>query len=358
MKIGILGLANSGKTTVFNALTGLDLPVTVYASVEGEPHVGVVNVPDHRVGRLSEIYEPKKTTYATVEYIDYLGITRGDLKQNSKVFDMVKDADAILHVVRVFEDESAAHPLGGVNPERDADTVEMELVLSDLELVEKRLERMEESRKRGKKPDEKEKKVLLRCREALEEERPLRALDLSDEELKTLRHLQFVTLKPEVMILNLGEDQLDDERVGDLIHSLEERFSSPVIPLSGKIEMEIAQLEEDEQRGFLQDLGITEPGMTRVIQACYRHLGLISFLTVGKDEVRAWTVRKGTPAVEAAGKIHSDIERGFIRAEVVSYDDFIRAGSMALAKQEGVVRLEGKTYEVRDGDIINFRFNV
>ncbi len=358
MKIGILGLANSGKTTVFNALTGLDLPVTVYASVEGEPHIGVVNVPDSRVVRLSGIYNPKKTTFATVEYIDYLGITRGDLKQNRKVFDMVKDADAILHVVRVFEDESVAHPLGGVDPERDADTVEMELVLSDLELVEKRLERMEESRKRGKKPDEQERKVLLRCREALEEERPLRALDLSDEELKTLRHLQFVTLKPEVMILNLGEDQLDDERVGDLIHRLEERFSSPVISLSGKIEMEIAQIEEDEQRDFLQDLGITEPGMTRVIQACYRHLGLISFLTVGKDEVRAWTVRKGTPAVEAAGKIHSDIERGFIRAEVVSYDDFIRAGSMALAKQEGVVRLEGKTYEVRDGDIINFRFNV
>ncbi len=358
MKIGILGLSNTGKTTIFNALTGLDIPVTIYPNVEGEPNHGIVNVPDERLDRLSEIFEPEKTTHANVEYIDYLGLTRGDAIQNRKVLDMLKDVDAILHVVRVFEDDAVVHPLGGVNPERDMETLETELIFSDLELVEKRLERMEEGKKRGKKPDEKERDALIKCREILEGEKPLRSGEFSPEEMTSLRHLQFITFKPEVVILNLGEGDLGSEKTDVLLEKIRSITGDPVIPISGKIEMEIAQLDAGEREEFLRDLGIDEPGMTRVVKTCYSHLGLVSFLTVGKDEVRAWTIKKGTPALEAAGKIHTDIQRGFIRAEVISYDDFIKTGSMAEARKQGLVRLEGKTYEVKDGDIINFRFNV
>ncbi len=358
MKIGIIGLANSGKTTIFNALTGQDVPTTVYTTTEAQPHIGIVKVPDERVERLAQIYNPKKITFATVQYIDYLGITKGDMEQNRKVLEMIKDVDAVLHVVRVFEDEAVVHPIGDVDPLRDAETVELELILSDLDLVEKRLQRMEESRKRGKKIDEKEKAVLLKCKEALEGEQPLRDVEFTEEELLALRHLQLISLRPEVMVLNLQEEDLGTEKEKQLIKELKERFNVPVTALSGKIEMEIAQLEAEEAEEFLSDLGLKEPAMWRLIRLCYEHLGLISFLTVGKDEVRAWTIKKGTPAQKAAGKIHSDIERGFIRAEVIAFDDFISAGSMAEARERGLLRLEGKTYIVQDGDIINFRFNV
>ncbi len=358
MKIGIIGLANSGKTTVFNALTGQDTPTTPYPTTEAQPNIGVVKVPDERVERLSAIYEPKKVTFATVEYIDYLGITKGDSQQNRKVIDMIKDVDAVVHVIRAFEDEAIVHPFGEIDPLRDAETVELELVFSDLELVEKRLERMEKAEKRGKKQDGKERSVLLKCREALEEERPLREVDFNEDELLTLRHLQFISIKPEVMLLNLQEEDLGTEKVSALTEGLRKRFGLPVVALSGKIEMEIAQLSREDSEEFLKDLNIEEPAMARLISLCYDHLGLISFHTVGKDEVRAWTIRKGTTAQKAAGKIHTDIERGFIRAEVISYRDFIESGSMAHAREKGLVRLEGKTYEVRDGDIINFRFNV
>ncbi len=358
MKTGIVGLANSGKTTVFNALTGQNIPATVYPTTEAEPNVGVVKVPDERVDRLAEIYRPKKVTLATVEYTDYLGITKGDPQQNRKALEMIKDVDAVVHVIRAFEDEAVVHPAGSIDPLRDAETLELELIFSDLELVEKRLERMEEGAKKGKKPDEKERRVLLRCKEALEEEIPLRKLDFNEDELLSLRHLQFISIKPEVMLLNLHEDDMGTEEAASAAGELQERFGLPVVALSGKIEMEIAQLGREEAEEFLKDLGIEEPAMSRLISLCYEHLGLISFLTVGKDEVRAWTIKKGTTAQKAAGKIHTDIERGFIRAEVVSYRDFIQAGSMAAAREKGLVRLEGKNYVVRDGDIVNFRFNV
>ena len=358
MKIGIVGLANSGKTTIFNALTGQNMPTTIYYTTEAEPHLGIVKVPDERVERLAEIYRPRKTTFATVEYLDYLGITRGDMEQNRKVLDMIKDVDAILHVVRAFEDESVVHPLGNVDPLRDAETLELELVLSDLDLVEKRLARMEEARKRGKRPDEAEKAALLKCKKALEEEKPLREITFTDGETLALRHLQLISIKPEVVVLNLHEDDLAEEQHGELIRTFRERFNLPVIALSGRIEMEIAQLDATEAEEFLKGYGLQEPAMHRLIRLCYEHLGLISFLTVGSDEVRAWTIRKGTTAHMAAGKIHSDIQRGFIRAEVISYEDFIKAGSMAEARERGLLRLEGKDYIVQDGDIINFRFNV
>lgn len=369
MKLAIVGLSNSGKTTIFNALTGQDIETTIYPTVSGEPRVGVVKVPDLRVDRLAEIYKPKKTTYAAVEYIDYIGLTKGDIAQNRKVFDLIKDADAIVHVVRAFEDESVPHPMNEVNPLRDIETLELELIFGDLEFIEKRLARMEEASRKGKKPNEADKRLLLKCKEALEREIPLRDINFDEEEQKVMRPLQFISIKPEVVVLNIGERVLNTEKEKRLLNDVEGYLKDKctnsslitqrsALPLCGKIEMEIAQLNPDEARAFLDDLGIQEPALNRLIHVSYDLLGLISFLTCGEDEVRAWTIKKGTNAQQAAGKIHSDIERGFIRAEVIGFDDFVSAGSMSAARDKGLLRLEGKTYEVKDGDIINFRFNI
>jgi GTP-binding protein YchF len=373
VKLTITGFSNSGKTTVFNALTGLGLETTTYPasiSAEVEPHVGVVKIPDLRVDKLSDIYDPKKTTYATVEYIDYLGITSaaagGDVSQNSKVFNLIKDADAIVHVVRAFEDESIIHPMNTIDPVRDAASFEDELILGDLEFVEKRLEKIQEQEKKGKKQDEADKKLLLKCKKALEDEISLRDIEFDNEETRLMLPYQFLTTMPELIVLNIHENDLNSDKVKELQDKIETYFKEkgrvavpPVISLCGKIEMEIAQLPQDEAKAFLDDLGIDEPAMHKLCHVSYDALGLISFLTIGKDEVRAWTIKKGTPAQQTAGKIHSDIERGFIRAEVVSYDDFISSeADMVKAREKGLVRLEGKTYPVRDGDIINFKFNV
>jgi hypothetical protein len=365
VKLAIAGLSNSGKTTVFNALTGQNLEATVYPTVSGEPNVGIVKVPDSRVDKLSEIYKPKKTTYASVQYIDYIGLTKGDAAQNRKVFDLIKDADAIVHVVRAFGDDSVAHPLGDVGPLRDMETLELELIFGDLEFVDKRLERMEESIKKGKKPSEAEKKLLLKCKAILEQEIPLRNAGFDEEEQKILRPLQFVSTKPEVIVLNTSEEALHSEATVELQKAVEQYVqakgigeTTKVVTLCGKIEMELAQLNSEEARAFLDDLGIEEQALNRLIKVSYGLLGLISFLTSGEDEVRAWTITKGMNAQKAAGKIHSDIERGFIRAEAVHFDDFVSTGSTAGARDKGLLRLEGKTYEVKDGDIINFRFNV
>lgn len=361
MKTAIIGLANSGKTTIFNALTGLNLEVTTFPTLSAEPHTGVVRVPDVRLERLTEIYKPKKTTQATVEYIDYIGLTKGDMAQNRKVFDLIRDADAIVHVVRGFADESISHPMGGVGPRRDAETVELEMIFGDLELVDKRLERMEEGAKKGKKPGEEERKLLVKCKEALENETALRDLDFTEEEQMAMRSLQFMSIKPQLIVLNVAEEEMNSTGTKEATDELRSFFKGRqvrVLDLCGKIEMEIAQLPADEARAFLDDLGIAEPALNKLIHLSYELLGFISFLTSGEDEVRAWTIRKGIDAQRAAGKIHSDIERGFIRAEVVAYDDFIAHGSMAAAREKGLVRLEGKTYPVKDGDIINFRFNV
>jgi GTP-binding protein YchF len=362
VKIAITGLANSGKTTIFNALTGLDLETTVYPTqAAAEPHLGIVRVPDDRIERLAEIYKPKKTTYATVEYVDYIGLTKGDMEQNRKVADLIKDADAIVHVVRGFKDESVVHPHGSIDPQRDVETIELEMIYGDLELVDKRLERMEQGAKRGKKPEESEKKLLLKCKELLEKETPLRDIDFSDDERKAMSHLQFMSMKPEVVVLNVGEAEVNSEGTRVTVAGIESLFKGGQVrslSVCGKIEMEIAQLPSEEAKAFLDDLGITEPALNKLIRVSYDLLGLISFLTSGEDEVRAWTIRKGMNSQKAAGKIHSDIERGFIRAEVISFDDFISCGGMSAAREKGLLRLEGKTYEVRDGDIINFRFNV
>ncbi len=365
MKLAIIGLSNSGKTTVFNALTGQNIETTLYATVAGDPHFGVVKVPDQRIETLAEIYKPKKMTHATVEYVDYIGLTKGDVVQNGKVFDLIKDADAVVHVVRAFEDEVVSHPLNSIDPLRDIETVELEFIFGDMEFVEKRLQRMEEGAKKGKKPNEAEKKLMLKCKEALEKEMPLRNVEFDEEEQKAMKPLQFASTKPEIIVINVGEDDLTSGRAKELLSSAEEFIRSRglsdttrVVTLCGKIEMEIAQLPPDEAKAFLDDLGIEEPALYKLIRESYDLLGLISFLTAGEDEVRAWTITKGMNAQKAAGKIHSDIERGFIRAELVSYEDFMADGSMSAARDKGHLRLEGKTYEVKDGDIINFRFNV
>ncbi|OGW54627.1 MAG: redox-regulated ATPase YchF [Nitrospirae bacterium RBG_13_43_8] len=369
MKIGIIGLSNSGKTTVFNALTGQNIETTIYPATSGEPAMGVVKVPDARLEKLSEIVKPKKTTYATVEYIDYIGLTKGDTNQNRKVFDLVKDVDAIAHVVRAFKDDAVAHPMNSVNPLRDAEIVDLELIFGDLELVEKRLQRTEEAMKKGKKPDEAEKRLLLKCKDALEKEIPLRDADFTGEEQKAMRHLQFVSTKPQVVVLNVGEEVLHTDKEKYLLDTVrgyfDERHKSSLLvtrysllSLCGKMEMEIARLSPEDAKLFLDDLGIEETALRKLIHVCYDVLGLISFFTYAGDEVKAWTIPHGTKALMAAGKIHSDIERGFIRAEVVSFEDFLTSGDIHAVKEKGLLRLEGKSYEVRDGDIINFRFNV
>jgi len=365
MKLAIVGLSNSGKTTVFNALTGQNLDATVYPTISGDPNYGVVKVPDKRIDGLAEIYKPRKITYATVEYIDFIGLTKGDMVQNRKVFDLIKDVDAIVHVARAFESDAVSHPLNNVNLLRDIETLELELVFGDMEFVDKRLERMEESARKGKKPAEAEKKLLLKCKDALEKEIPLRNISFDEEEQKLMRPLQFISTKPEVIVINTAESDLHSGKAAALQLSVDRYVAekgiaetTKVMTLCGKIEMEIAQLASDEAAAFLEDLGIEEPALNKLIKVSYDLLGLISFITAGEDEVRAWTIARGTGAQHAAGKIHSDIERGFIRAELVGYDDFIADGGMAGARDKGHLRLEGKTYEVKDGDIINFRFNV
>ncbi len=369
MKLTITGFSNSGKTTVFNALTGLNLATTTYPTVispELEPQIGMAKVPDARIEKLTAVYNPKKTTYATVEYVDYAGITSGDVSQNTKVFNLMKDADAIVHVVRAFEDEAIVHPMQSMDPVRDVKSFEAELILGDLELVEKRLQKIEEQAKKGKKQDEADRGFLQKCKKALEDEISLGNLAFNEEEKRLMLPYQFLSTMPEIIVLNIGEKDINSDKVKDLQNKIEAYFKEtrqsaipPVIALCGKIEMEITQLPPDEAKAFLDDLGIDEPAMHKLCRISYESLGLISFFTVGKDEVKAWTINKETHAQQAAGKIHSDIERGFIRAEVVGYNDFISSEEdMNRVKEKGLARLEGKTYPVRDGDIINFKFNV
>ena len=358
MKIAITGLPNSGKTTIFNALTRQNIETTVYPSTASHVHVGTVRVPDSRVIKLSEIFKPHKTTLATIEYIDVPGILPGNKENNREVFDHIKDVDALVQVVRVFEDDAIMHPFGSINAFRDIATFQSEIIFQDFELVDKRLERIEEARKKAKKTSDQEKALLQRCKNALEEEIPLETLTFSDEEMLTMRHLQFFSTKRQIAVLNVHENALTSGKIS-IEDEIRQKYQNLTVQaLSGKVEMEIAQLPEEESLEYLEAMGIDEPALNKLIRLCYTMLNRISFLTVGKDEVRAWTVPAGIEAQKAAGKIHSDIEKGFIRAEVVSYNDYMSTGGMVQAKEKGLVRLEGKQYKIQDGDIINFRFNV
>jgi GTP-binding protein YchF len=357
MKIGLVGLPKSGKTSLFNLLTGQSVATSSFGASRGEMHVGVARVPDPRVDRLTALFTPKKTTFASFEVVDLAGITKGERGGlDAKEF---RNADALLHVVRAFPDATGAAP----SPRADIADLETELILADLEVVERRLERLEASLKKKPNPlEQKEQAVLQRIKPELESETPLRAVPLSDDEAKLIRGFTFLSQKPILHCLNLDEKEVargatvvESFGLGGLAGRPGTRFDW----VSVIIEAEVAQLAGEEQAAFLADLGLAEPAIRRVLTDCYTLLGLISFFTVGDDEVRAWPVPRGTRAQDAAGAIHSDIARGFIRAEVVGYDELLAAeGSMATVRERGQFRLEGKEYVVEDGEICHFRFNV
>lgn len=362
MKIGIIGLANSGKTTVFNALTGGNAETAAFSSGALAPNIAVVKVPDERLITLTDMYAPKKTTYADVQYIDVAGLSGGAAKGGGLApafLNYISQVDALLHVVRVFDDSNVPHPDERINPASDIATVDLELAFSDLGIIEKRLVRLEAELKKmsGKDKDirQQEQDVLKRLQAGLENEQPIRDQGMTADEERLLRGYQFLSAKPILVVLNIGEADLSRDIVATIPYAHQK---SGVVQLAGKAEAEIAQLDAADAQAFLQDLGISEPARARVIRTSYDLLGLVAFLTAGADEVRAWPLPRGTPAVEAAGSIHSDLQRGFIRAEVIAFNDLIAAKTMVEAKKRGTVRMEGKTYVVQDGDICNFLFNV
>jgi hypothetical protein len=364
----IVGLPGAGKTTVFNALTRADAATGTYSANLDEPNLATVKVPDPRLDRLTEMFQPQRKVPADVQYLDVAGIAKGIAEQgmSGQLLGHLSQADALVHVVRAFEDEDRPHVEGSVDPARDIDTLNLELQFSDLGLIEKRLQRIANQlpKLRGREKDatEREQVVMVRLKGALEADIPLREIvgELDPDDAKILRGFGFLTAKPLLILLNLGEDQLGapgDELVARIAVS-HARPGVAVDALAGQIEMEIGRLDDDDAQIFMQDLGIAESSRDRTIRLSFDLLGLMPFFTVGPDECRAWTIRRGTPAVEAAGAIHSDIQRGFIRAEVVSYDDLIAAGGLNETKKAGTFRREGKTYIVQDGDVINFLFNV
>lgn len=356
MKIGLLGLPNSGKTTIFNALTKSNAEVAAYASAKAEPNIAVVTVADGRVERLAGMYSPKKVTYATVEVVDFVGFSGGSARGggfSAGQMALIKTLDALALVLRNFHDDLSGEPI----PLQDIETIEAELILADLIVVETRLERIEWSYKRGKKTAEleAEERILRKIQEQLNDNRSIREMAFSDGEEKIIAGFQFVSKKPALIVLNSGEASFGKN--GALLKGMEEKWR--VIEFAGAFEMELSRLtDEEEARLFMDDMGITDSARDRLTRFAYETLGYISFLTVGTDEVRAWTIRRGDTALAAAGSIHSDLARGFIRAECFSYQDLIECGSEKAVKDQGRFRLEGKEYIVGDGDILNIRFSV
>jgi hypothetical protein len=359
LRAALIGLPSSGKTTLFQLMTSAkDAP-----KGKGDVNIGISKVPDSRLDTLSAMYNPKKHVPATVEFTDVIAAGRTGAQALVDVAGY-KNADALVHVVRAFQDPAIPHPSGSVDPARDAQAMESELILADLGVAERRLERIEKDLKKGRSAElERERDLVERCKTALEDGTPLRALQLAGDDLKLLRGFQFLSAKPLLLVINLDESAIAE--VGADVETAAEHTglagflanaSTRAVALCAKIELEIAQLEGDDAKAFLSDLGLSESGLRRVIRTSYDLLGYLSFFTVGEDECRAWSISRGTSAQLAAGEIHSDIQRGFIRAEVVSYDALTTRGSMAACREHGEVRLEGKEYVVKDGDIINFRF--
>ncbi len=362
MKIGIVGLPFSGKTTLFNALTGATADPAASAGKREAQHA-IVKVPDERLDKLDAIYQPKKKTPATIEYIDLSGLSADEQKKggfSDQFLGQLRTVDAVLVIAAAFNNENVPHPLNSINLQRDFKLVQEEFILSDLGIIENRLQRLEkEMRVRKTDLHVKEEQVLQRCKSAIDALQPLRTLSFAPDEEILIRGYQFLSLKPHILVPNIDEQEIG--RSDAIATELAEWAGIPktaVLAISARIEMEIQQLSEEEAELFRQDAGIKQPAMDRLLRSSYELLGLLSFFTVGEDEVRAWTIREHTPAPQAAGEIHSDIERGFIRAEIVHYDDFIARGTMAKCRAEAVLRLEGKEYIVKDGDIINFRFAV
>jgi len=366
-KLVIIGLPSSGKSTVFNALSRSTAETGSFGG-DDEPNLATVKVPDQRLDTLTELFQPQRRVPADVQYLDVRGIDKGVSEQgmSGQLLGHLSQGDALVHVVRAFEDESTPHPEGSVDPARDIETMNLELAFSDLAVVDKRLQRVVQQLPKMKGTEreayEREQKLMERLKATLEADTSLREIvdELEEEDRKLLRGFGLLTIKPLLILVNLGESQLGE--TGDqLIEKLREQFAAPGVAidgLAGQIEMEIGQLEAEDAAVFMEDLGIDESSRDRIIRVSFELLGLMPFFTVGPDECRAWTIRRGTPAVDAAGAIHSDIQRGFIRAEIVGYQDLIDAGSLAETKKRGAFRREGKTYIVEDGDVINFLFNV
>ncbi|MFQ5525130.1 MAG: redox-regulated ATPase YchF [Thermoanaerobaculia bacterium] len=351
MQLGIVGFPKAGKTTLFNLLTHSH-EATDKFSVSSEAHLAICKVPDERLEKLTALFNPKKSTPATVQFVDIPGVTKQEGSADLNLTQL-KEVDALVHVVRAFEDEEIPHPEGSVDAARDLASLDLELIFADLELVERRIDRVEKNKKRGLSPDETRELELLveTIRPALEKETPLRQIELEDNDEKRLRGFQLLSAKPLLVVWNVGDSDLGSEPpdAGRDVQTL---------VMSLPIEEEISELPEDEQKEFLADLGLDEPSLERAIRASYELLGLISFFTVGEDECRAWTIRAGTVAHKAAGTIHSDLERGFIRAEVVKWDTLLEHGSMARCREAGVLRLEGKEHVLADGDVMHVRFNI
>jgi len=364
MKLGMVGLPNVGKSTLFNALTNAGAESANYPFCTIEKNVGIVSVPDSRLDRLAEMYEPDKFTPATLEFVDIAGLVNGASKGEglgNQFLGDIREVDAIVHVVRCFEDENIIHVDGRINPAVDIETINLELIFSDMEMVSRRIDRTKKALK-GDKKLQGQVDFLESLLAHLEDGKSARSYDFNEEELEWLRDMPLLSAKPVIYAANLSENDFRSSLKSNvhyqMVKKIAEEEHSAVLPICAKVEAEIAELEDEDKAIFLEDLGLEESGLNRIIREGYVLLGLISFLTAGKQEVRAWTIQKGTRAPQAAGKIHTDFEKGFIRAEVVSYDDLIRCGSMTAAKEKGLVRLEGKDYIMQDGDIVLFRFNV